>query len=502
MKRIIYIIILFAFTKVNMAQEGASLYFDGIDDQVIIANNSLLNINSGTIEAWIKTNNAGVSYRAIVSKELAYQITLIDNKLATYDWTTKQNIIVGTELNDKKWHHVAFTFQDGVQQGSQLYLDGFAIGNSFTYHIQHQASELTIGNNRFNPQNFYGQIDEVRIWNKALSEQEIKKNMHNELNSEYSNLVAYYTFNNGITGADNTKNDILEDLSGNENHGKLTEFELNGIISNWVSPGAVNSITINDFYKFYKKWRITIVLCIVTLLAIYFFIKIRLQFMKKENEKLEKIIESRTSELKSTLSEKDLLIQEIHHRVKNNLQFISSIIELEIDANKSNVKDDSLIDTSRRINAMSLVHELLYQQDNLEKISMKKYINQLGSSINEMVNTDHLPLKFNIKTDDLLFDVNQTIAVGMIISELVSNSIKHAFKNQTQPFIAIEFLKIKDSKIRLIVSDNGSGYTENGNTKKSMGHRLVDMFSRQLKGTYTIDANNGFLFTLDFGTKL
>lgn len=212
-----------------------------------------------------------------------------------------------------------------------------------------------------------------------------------------------------------------------------------------------------------------------------------------------KELELSNQSLNLSLNKSEVLLQEVHHRVKNNLQFITSIIELEIDSNSSSTKKDSLIDISRRISAMSLVHELLYNYDNIEKIAAKKYIHDLVISIDEMINRQHLPIKFEIEIEDVLFEVKQCIAVGMIISELVSNSIKHAFKSQENPIIFIQLQKNETLQtITLTVKDNGSGITKEKINKKGLGSRLVHIFTVQLGGHYTIDSTNQFLFQFEF----
>jgi two-component system, sensor histidine kinase PdtaS len=218
----------------------------------------------------------------------------------------------------------------------------------------------------------------------------------------------------------------------------------------------------------------------------------QLNFKNKEVEGVNK-------KLTVSLSKSEVLLQEVHHRVKNNLQFISSIIELEIDTGNAAPKEDSLADISRRITAMSLVHELLYNQDNLERVSAKKYIEKLMVSMTDMINTNHLQVKFDMKIDDITFEVKQCIAVGMIISELVSNSIKHAFEKQKNPVVVIELTQLATSKKSVLkVGDNGGGFSKKIKTVNGMGSRLVHIFTTQLNGTYTIETEKHFLFTFEF----
>lgn len=197
--------------------------------------------------------------------------------------------------------------------------------------------------------------------------------------------------------------------------------------------------------------------------------------------------------------EKDTLIQEIHHRVKNNLQFVSSLINMQINSSKTSTEIDSLNDASRRIRSMALVHEMLYNQDNLEGIEIKKYLNELISSINDLVNSKKIPISFMINCDELMFETPKAIALGMITSELVSNSIKYAFSEVSSPRIDINLQKNDNGTILFTVKDNGKGLTMDSSVlPEKLGMRLISIFSRQIKGEYSFKNNIGLEFTLLF----
>lgn len=197
--------------------------------------------------------------------------------------------------------------------------------------------------------------------------------------------------------------------------------------------------------------------------------------------------------------EKDALIQEIHHRVKNNLQFVSSLINMQITSNKITGEVYSLNDTSRRIQAMALVHEMLYNQNDLKGIHIKAYIEELIDSINDLVNNNNLPLSFNIDVDDFVFDAEKSIALGMITSELVANAIKYAFKNNPNPQIFIKLKQIsKNGFLEFVVKDNGVGMVEQNKDESKLGMRLINIFSRQLKGDYQFKNDLGLMYTITF----
>lgn len=235
-----------AIYNFSLAGDGvipaAALNFDGSNDAITISNAASVQINSGTIEAWIKTSNAGSSWRGIVSKRQAYGLYLYNNELVAYDWTTASNINTGVFLNDGAWHHVAMAFDDGIINGTKIYVDGSLV-TTLTYNISAQSEGLSIGcgNGVGTVQQFNGEIDEVRVWNKLLCKEEINASKNCEISGPRNGLVANYHFNQGLASGTNTGINTLTDASGYSNDGTLISFALSGSTSNWVAPGAVTS---------------------------------------------------------------------------------------------------------------------------------------------------------------------------------------------------------------------------------------------------------------------
>jgi two-component sensor histidine kinase len=225
---------------------------------------------------------------------------------------------------------------------------------------------------------------------------------------------------------------------------------------------------------------------IVILLLLIFFVFYLLYQLFQSNKRL-----------KQKNTEKDTLIQEIHHRVKNNLQFVSSLINMQINASDNSNEAFSLNDASRRIKAMALVHEMLYNQNELQGINIQQYLLELVDSINELVNSTHIPIQLNVSASNIIFDTQRAIAIGMITSELISNSIKYAFSNTTNPLITV-LLTQESDRIIYSVQDNGDGIKETNEQRKKLGMRLISIFSRQLKGEYTFENINGYKYLISF----
>lgn len=200
--------------------------------------------------------------------------------------------------------------------------------------------------------------------------------------------------------------------------------------------------------------------------------------------------------LKIRNEQKTILVQEIHHRVKNNLQFVRSMIEMQKTVNENNSEAD-IIDISRRIDAMSLVHEMLYIENEKMFVSVKDYIDRLMGLSSNFYN-DGRDFKIKCEIDELNLATDKIVSIGMICTELLTNSVKHAFPSQKSPEFEIK-LKLRNDTVELIVSDNGIENNENlKSNRSSLGMRLIDIFSRQLGGQYSINKENGYVYSISF----
>jgi len=235
----------------DMVASGNVLNFDGYDDFIDVGNAPSVQLSQGTIEAWIKTGDAGSSYRGIVVKQWAYGLFLRDNELIGFGWDGNGEIPTDVILNDDAWHHVAMSFNFDVEYGSKIYIDGVLV-KTFTYYLNNQDSNLGIAcgnvNGTSSYQNFNGLIDEVRVWNTVRTASEIQATMNSELVGNESGLVTYYNFNQGVAGGNNTAITTATDLATN-NNGLLNNFAKTGSTSNFV-VGKTLTLPVNDALNF------------------------------------------------------------------------------------------------------------------------------------------------------------------------------------------------------------------------------------------------------------
>lgn len=207
-------------------------------------------------------------------------------------------------------------------------------------------------------------------------------------------------------------------------------------------------------------------------------------------------IKQAEQKIKNSLNEKELLLKEIHHRVKNNMQIISSLLSLQLTYADDNQAIEVLKESQGRIKSMALVHENLYLSRTLTSINFKEYIQKLVIDITYSYNASFINLRPNI--EDINLNIETTVPCGLIVNELVTNSIKHAFP-ENKGTIIIQFTKNND-KLMLIVRDDGIGLPESFrfSDNKSLGLQLVQTLVKQLDGEMKIDRANGTTFTIIF----
>lgn len=203
--------------------------------------------------------------------------------------------------------------------------------------------------------------------------------------------------------------------------------------------------------------------------------------------------------LRKLLSEKEILLKEVHHRVKNNLQVISSILNLQSSYVKDQKTLDILRESQNRIKAMSFIHESLYRSDDFSFVNFSSYINSLSSNLVQTYIIKHGNVNLELDLGDVNLSLDQAIPCGLIINELVSNSIKYAFPANRQGKISIELIKEKD-KIYLKVSDNGIGLPDNINVENTdtLGLQLVYILVSQLDGDIKVINKKGTTFLFNF----
>ena len=204
--------------------------------------------------------------------------------------------------------------------------------------------------------------------------------------------------------------------------------------------------------------------------------------------------------IKSSLKEKEMLLQEIHHRVKNNLQVISSLLRLQSRFIKDQNSIDIFKETQNRVRSIAILHEKLYQSDNLAKIKINEYVKILAEDLMYFYELEESNINMILDIDDVSLNIETAIPCGLLINEMVANSLKYAFPNQKNGEIKIELHSNNEDQFNLTVGDNGVGIPEEIDPEKAetFGMQLIKYLTKQLKGTIELDNNNGTKYQLKF----
>lgn len=204
--------------------------------------------------------------------------------------------------------------------------------------------------------------------------------------------------------------------------------------------------------------------------------------------------------IKASIKEKEVMLREIHHRVKNNMQIISSLLRLQ--ARK--IKNKKIIDmfnvAQSRIKSMALIHESLYRSGDLARINFSDFIKKLTIHLSAMYATEKDNVKLKLDVKNVILDINRAIPCGLIINELVSNSLKHAFSDGRKGEIAVIMNINRRGKYTLVVEDTGIGFPEKFNLRepRTMGLQLVIDLVKQLDGALELRKDEGTKFKIVF----
>jgi two-component sensor histidine kinase len=244
----------------------------------------------------------------------------------------------------------------------------------------------------------------------------------------------------------------------------------------------------------------------VVLLIFAGFLYIQNAIKKRSNAKLtlkQEEINAQNEKLKQLIAEKEWLLKEIHHRVKNNMQIIISLLNTQSAYLENEDAISAIQNSQNRMHAMSLIHQKLYQTDNLSRIDMKWYIQELTEYLKDSFQSEK-SVKFEIQVDPITLDVAQAVPVGLILNEAINNAIKHAFA-QREGTVFISFRRIKATPYDLLLSiaDNGIGIQKDlsSSDSDSFGMNLMQGLTSQLDGEFKLTSDQGVFITIQFSQK-
>jgi len=207
--------------------------------------------------------------------------------------------------------------------------------------------------------------------------------------------------------------------------------------------------------------------------------------------------------IKASLREKEVMLQEIHHRVKNNMQIVISLLRLQSRKVEDKDMQEMFRECQNRIRTMALIHEKLYQSKDFARINFAQYIDRLTVHVFQSYSVDSNLIAMKTDLEEVFLDLNRAIPCGLIINELLSNSIKHAFPQGKKGEIHIKLHSDKKGVITLVVSDNGIGFPKDIDFRKaqSLGLQMVNDLTKQINGTIELDRKGGTAFKVVFSVN-
>ncbi|QOD60135.1 sensor histidine kinase [Polaribacter haliotis] len=279
---------------------------------------------------------------------------------------------------------------------------------------------------------------------------------------------------------------------------KIYSEDLSNSLANYKTEQAVK---VKEKEIAHEKEK-TALYGIIALLAIVLLL-ITLVVLRKIRKQSKELSEKNRL-IKQTLKEKELLVKEVHHRVKNNFQIVSSLLELQSKGIEDEKAKELANEGKNRIKSMALIHQKLYQNET-GLVNFDDYIQLLTKELSAIYGSDN-SVKTTISSTDMSFDVDTAIPLGLIINEIITNSYKYAFRNDKENKLSITINKEKNSDYKLTIEDNGPGLSNNFDVKKakSLGLRLVNRLVKQLQGTVNQTNKNGAKFEIlfkDFNTR-
>lgn len=225
------------------------------------------------------------------------------------------------------------------------------------------------------------------------------------------------------------------------------------------------------------------------LLALLAFLGFRLQHIRrKTNIQLKK----KNAEIERALEEKSILLKEIHHRVKNNLQVISSLLKLQSHYITDSKALSALSDGRNRVQSMALLHKKLYREDDMLGVDMKSYFSELVEGLFDAYHVNEKKIRLDLEVEAIRLDVDTVIPLGLIANELISNALKHAFTGIEEPALVVRLFE-EDNKLILSIRDNGKGMPipETNENRQSFGYKLIESLSGKLQADLSLDSGEG-----------
>ena len=376
--------------------------------------------------------------------------------------------------------------------------------------------------------------EEVTTFGKTLSDAQRQATRINYKEIEFDDVSKFYPVPQNLKLPHRHNNITIEFAAIEPDKPLLVQYQykLEGYDKNWSTPANITSATFGNMYEgtyqfkvkarspsgiwsepvtysftvlppWWRTWWFRSIVVLVLLLSIYLYTRYRTRSLLERQKYLQLTVDKRTEQLRVSLTEKEALLKEIHHRVKNNLEVMSSLLKLQT----KNVIDENakaaLIEGQGRIQSIALIHHKLYSSDDMANIEIKDFANGLFKHISNVFRKPGEKINFIVSGDDTSVNTDIAVPLGLILNELFTNAFKYAMQQDRENLLS---LQIKEPAIggkevyHMIFSDNGPGMPESFNLEKSksLGMKVIQLLTKQLGGELNYYNKDGAVFEISF----
>ncbi|MGA1544850.1 MAG: sensor histidine kinase [Saprospiraceae bacterium] len=379
-------------------------------------------------------------------------------------------------------------------------INGFTNFNPFDFEIKSQQVEtFPLVVNAITIRNKKGQIREGQLSQKIIFEPNDQS-----LNIDFR-LLNYTKDQKNYTYRIGNVESVWNNLSSNNIRlfqlpygNQIIEIKASHPTGKWRD--VIMKVPITVIKPFHKKTENQLAFGLAILVVFISIFRFRTYSLKKRNESLNHLINLKTHDLKIALKDKDLLLKEIHHRVKNNLQIISGLLHLQKKSIIDEIGQRALIEGQSRINSIALIHQNLYENEQLATIHFGQFFQDLIFQIKDLFANEKKTLAITGGNLNWHFDVDTAVPLSIILNELLTNSYKHSLPDTKEVSVHVTITKTEEDTFLLIYQDNGPGLKEgiDFNKVKSLGLKLIKGLAKQLGGKARYEYRNGGYFCINF----
>ncbi|WP_338359561.1 sensor histidine kinase [Yeosuana marina] len=445
-----------------------------------------------------KARNLGDGKLEIVFLYHLCDFYVLERKLDEFIEASEQSLEIEKKLPNHSPYYIgtvkhlldAYIYKGGYDKKveellKQLYVNHETKADSYSLYAKYIG---TLNTNSPKTQSIFEQFEVSNLLDfckkiENLGEKALNPNDFFQVLNESSNALAKHGFFNESL---EYKNKCIQLTR------KIYSQDLAQSLSSFKTKQAIKE---KELEIAYVKERSNLYIVIASLVAILLLI-VFVFLLRKQNQS--KILAQKNSQINQSLKEKELLVKEVHHRVKNNFQIIASLMELQIKDIKDKKALEFANDSMNRLKSMSLIHQKLYQKND-ELINFEKYIRLLVNEVS-LLYASNKKIDTHICVNNLFFDVDTAVPLGLIINELLTNAYKYAFSEDFDGELEISIDKIENGGYKLVISDNGPGFNDDFNINKveSFGLKLVKRLVKQLQGNLSLLNNKGAIFQINF----